>query len=82
MDLSFFKTSSDVLTFKGIAPPLGLLYIAKILEKEGDNVTILDYAAENFDEKKLKNAIKKADVAGITIITTLLENSIELIKII
>jgi radical SAM superfamily enzyme YgiQ (UPF0313 family) len=82
IDHSIMDTNSDVIIFKGIAPPLGLLYIAKILEKEGDNVTILDFAAENFDEKKLKNALKKADVVGITIVTSLLSNSIEIIKVI
>ena len=82
MNHSFIDLNSDALIFKGLAPPLGLLYIAKILEKEGDKVTILDFAAENFDEKKLKNVVKKADVVGITILTTLLPNSIKIIKII
>ena len=79
---SFTETNSDVLTFQAIAPPLGLLYIAKILEKEGDTVTILDFAAENFDEKKLINVLKTADAVGITIVTSLLPNAIEIIKII
>lgn len=52
------------------------------MEKVGDRVTILDFAAENFDEKKLKNAVKTADVAGITVLTASLPNSIEIIKLI
>ena len=79
---SFIEDNTDVLTFQGIAPPLGLLYIAKSLEKEGDSVTIIDFAAENFDEKKLTDSLKTTDAVGITIITSLLESSIEIIRLI
>jgi radical SAM superfamily enzyme YgiQ (UPF0313 family) len=59
-----------------------LLYIAKILEDEGDNVTILDFAAETFDEKKLEDTVKSADFVGLTIVTSMLDNAIELVKMI
>ena len=79
---SFNDTNSDVISFQGIAPPLGLLYIAKTLEKEKDNVIILDFASENFEEKKLKDAVLTADIVGITIVTSLLPSAIEIIKLI
>jgi len=82
IDNSFIDKNSDLPVFKGLAPPLGLLYIAKILEKEKDIVTILDFSAENFDEKKLNDVVKTADVIGITILTTTLPNSIEIIKLV
>lgn len=50
---SYVDTRKNNDTFRGLAPPLGLLYIAKILEKEGDNVTILDFSCEAFEEQKL-----------------------------
>lgn len=43
----------DFNIYYGIAPPLGLLYLGKILEEQGDNVTILDFSAEKFENKKL-----------------------------
>ncbi len=43
---------------------------------------ILDFAAENFEEKKLKDAVLTADVVGITIVTSLLPSAIGIIKLI
>ncbi len=37
---------------KRIAPPLGLMYIASILEKNGINVKILDTALEGYDNER------------------------------
>jgi len=79
---SYVDTRKNNDTFRGLAPPLGLLYIAKILEKEGDNVTILDFSCEAFEEQKLINAVKTADVVGMTVLSFSLENSIEIINII
>lgn len=42
----------DIATF-GIFPPIGLLYIASALEKEGYDVEIVDMLAEAVDNKKL-----------------------------
>lgn len=60
----FFITRARV--FYGLSPPLGLLYIAKILENEGDNVQILDYSAQAYDEQTLVTHVRSADVVGIT----------------
>lgn len=43
---------------KRIAPPLGLLYIASVLEKNGINVSILDTALEGYaNEKEINDRI-------------------------
>jgi radical SAM superfamily enzyme YgiQ (UPF0313 family) len=56
------------------------LYIGSILEKDGDEVTILDFSAEIYSKEKLKDAVKKADIVGVTILSFSLENSIRIIK--
>jgi len=78
---SYVDTRKNNDTFRGLAPPLGLLYIAKILEKEGDDVAILDFSCEAFDEHKMIEAVKIADVVGMTVLSFSLENSIELVNI-
>jgi hypothetical protein len=48
----------DVITrefsFEAYLPPLGLLYIASPLEKQGHNVKLIDFIAEKFTEKKIE----------------------------
>jgi len=65
-----------------MAPPLGLLHIARVLEDEGDVVTVLDFSAETFDDKKILNVLESVDVVGITILTISLPNVIEIISLI
>jgi radical SAM superfamily enzyme YgiQ (UPF0313 family) len=77
---SFFIETRKI--FYGMAPPLGLLHIARVLEDEGDDVTILDFSAEKFDDKKLLDALESVDVVGITILTVSLSNAIEMISLI
>ncbi|MCJ2534326.1 MAG: cobalamin-dependent protein, partial [Candidatus Thermoplasmatota archaeon] len=77
---SFFIETKKI--FYGMAPPLGLLHIARVLEDEGDVVTVLDFSAETFDEKKLAMELESVDVVGITILTISLPNVIEIISLI
>lgn len=55
--------------FYGLSPPLGLLYIAKILENMGDTVVVLDFSAEPFSEYILTSALRGVDVVGITVLS-------------
>jgi len=77
-----YASSNIETSFKGIAPPLGLLYIAKTLKNEGDNVTILDFSAESFNEQKLINEVKTADIIGVSVLSYSLNCSVEIINII
>lgn len=76
----YFISKSKV--FYGLSPPLGLLYLAKILENEGDTVTVLDFSAEPFNEKNLINAIHNIDVIGMTLLSPALEHAKHLIRVI
>lgn len=63
----FIKKTSP---FYGLSPPLGLLYIAKILENHGDTVNIIDFSAEPYDIHKLLHLIRSVDAVGMTILST------------
>ena len=75
---SFFIKKDKI--FYGLAPPLGLLYLATVLEKHGDTVSILDFSAEQYDKEKLVFEMKSADVIGITVLTISLKNTIDIIE--
>jgi len=78
----YFGTEKKENIFFGLAPPLGLLYIARVLKDQGDKVTILDFSAEPFEEQKIVNGLEKADVVGITVLSFSIENVVDVIKII
>ena len=48
-------------------PPLGLLYLARMLIDNGHSIELIDYTAEQFNESKLKNILSTADAVGMTI---------------
>jgi anaerobic magnesium-protoporphyrin IX monomethyl ester cyclase len=73
----FFITPSR--KFYGYSPPLGLLYIAKILEDLGDSVRVLDFSAEPFDEHVLANALHDVDAVGMSVLTPSLNQAKSLI---
>jgi len=61
-------------------PPLGILYLAKILENDGHNVEVIDFNAEFLPEDKIKKKILSSDAVGMTVYTesTAYKNSIRL----
>ncbi|HVQ01121.1 MAG TPA: radical SAM protein [Candidatus Thermoplasmatota archaeon] len=73
----FFITQSRV--FYGYSPPLGLLYIAKILENQGDRVNVLDFSAEPFNEHVLATALREVDAVGVSVLTPSLNQATGLI---
>ena len=78
---SFFIKNTRI--FYGLSPPLGLLYVAKILENSGDTVTIVDFSAEPFDENKFITKLRSVDAVGITVLSSSfreVKNLIDLIK--
>lgn len=54
---------------------MGLLYLAKILEQDGNKVKFLDFSAERFETDKLMNALPSADAVCMTIMSTSVKNS-------
>jgi radical SAM superfamily enzyme YgiQ (UPF0313 family) len=49
------------------AQPLGLLYIAGVLEQEGHHVEIIDLVAENITDKTLQQSVSNVDAVGISV---------------
>jgi anaerobic magnesium-protoporphyrin IX monomethyl ester cyclase len=48
-------------------PPLGLLYLATPLERQGHAVSVVDFIAEPYSEERLRPLLSNADVVGISI---------------
>jgi anaerobic magnesium-protoporphyrin IX monomethyl ester cyclase len=76
----FFIRTTKI--FYGLDPPLGLLYLAALLENEGDHVTILDFSAEPYEEQKVTRALNNADAVGITVLSPALEQTKQVITLI
>ncbi len=64
------------------SPPLGILYLSKILEKNNHNIKVLDFTAEEVKIKKLRKLVFWSDIIGMTIITSSFEKTKELAKFI
>lgn len=76
------RLSESINEIQGIYPPLGIAYLAGVLEKEHD-VSILDAQALNLTPERIKEAIKKndPDVVGITCMTPTINASFEVSKL-
>lgn len=63
-------------------PPLGLLYLGAVLEKNGYHVEIIDFGAETFSKEKLAYALQSTDVVGMSVYTNNYQRIVELSRII
>jgi radical SAM superfamily enzyme YgiQ (UPF0313 family) len=76
--------SSSKYKFIGlVAPPLGIAYIAAMLEKNGVTVKILDSPALEIDHETVKNEIKKysPDIVAVTSVTPTIESALKTAQI-
>ena len=66
-----------------VAPPLGIAYIAAVLEEDGFDVKIIDAAALEMDWDTLENEIGKysPDVVAITALTPTIEKALKTAEI-
>jgi anaerobic magnesium-protoporphyrin IX monomethyl ester cyclase len=63
-----FELAPDVRISTGaFLPPLGLLYLASVLESLGHTVEVIDCNAEEPHDVTLERALQSADVVGMTI---------------
>lgn len=71
----------SVLALK--APPLGLAYLAAVLEKDGYSVNIIDADALSFTLSQLKHRIEKdqPDMVGVTSTTPTVNDALKTVKI-
>jgi len=79
MDYSLIQKE---FSMEAYLPPLGLLYIAKQLEKRGHRVTVIDFVAEPFTEEKLSNLLKTTDIVGVTITSQIASSAVKLVDFI
>jgi anaerobic magnesium-protoporphyrin IX monomethyl ester cyclase len=56
-----------IMNAPSIGPPLGLLYLGAVLEKEGHKVEILDYYMENISREQLEKSLMSSNAVGMTI---------------
>jgi len=62
-------TSKVHVPIGAFLPPLGLLYLARMVELQGHSVEIIDYNAEVFNETILQKSILSSDAIGMTILS-------------
>jgi len=62
-------TSEVHVPLGAFLPPLGLLYLARMVEAQGHTVEVIDCNAEIFDEVTLQRKIRSADAIGMTILS-------------
>jgi len=62
------------------APPLGLLYLARIIEQQGHQVEVIDAREGKLTQKELAVISKSVDAIGISIPTFALKNSQKIIN--
>jgi len=77
-----FYLSRYIRGASAFLPPLGVLYLARMVELHGHSAEIIDYNAEKFEDNAFERAVKSADVVGLTIYSDQkeFENSITLTK--
>lgn len=77
-------TENRFLSTGAYLPPLGILYLAKMLELNGHQVEVVDCNAKDVNTSIIKRAIKRCDVVGMTTYCQPVElnNSIMLSKLV
>ncbi len=63
----FRVTETIKISIGGFVPPLGLLYLARMLEDNGHHVTVIDSTAEQTPEDAVQRALSNIDVVGMTV---------------
>lgn len=67
------KKPQEILSYH---PPLGLLYLGRVLEDEGHTVEIIDFLAEKYPVETLKQSLPAADAVGISIYSSAYKESL------
>jgi len=63
-----------------IIPPLGLAYLAAVLETKEHKVKIIDGVATDISIEKIVSGVKDFDFVGITVLSTFFKRCIELVE--
>lgn len=62
-----FNLAPNVRIAGALIPPLGVLYLARMLELQGHRVQVIDCAAEHSPAEAVQRVLPSADVVGMTI---------------
>ena len=70
---AFFRLASGHLPNAGMElpytfPPLGLLYLGTILSRAGFTVEVIDFAGEPYRAERLREAARRADIVGFSVV--------------
>ena len=78
------RYGKDLAELGPVTEPLGLAYIAAVLEQRGDTVEILDTIALNYRRDDIVNHLKGKhfDAVGVTMLTPMYLTGIEVIKLV
>lgn len=59
-------------------PPLGILYLSRMLEDKGHEVEVIDYNSEEVNKEELRKKLKSVDSCGLTIVSARFAPSLNL----
>ena len=81
-DFPIFASSSKAGVTRplGIIPPLGILYIGRVLLEVGYEVEAVDFSSTSYDKATLRKFLQGKDAVGITITSFNRKNVYKLIK--
>jgi len=65
-----------------IRMPLGLLYVAAVLEREGHSVEVIDLNMERLNDRDIRGRVRDANIVGITGMITEYQKVLELVNIV
>lgn len=73
------RSAKSITESRGLVPPLGIAYIAAVLEKEGYPVKIIDCKALGLSSEGTKQLLlkEKADIVGVTAMTPTIHGVLE-----
>lgn len=59
--------SKKLISANAYLPPLGILYLGRMLENHGHSVEVIDCNVEGINEESIKKKVQTSDVVGMTI---------------
>jgi len=63
----FKITPKAVITIGALVPPLGILYLARMLQDQGHRVSVVDCSAEHAPFEAIERMLPSVDVVGMTV---------------
>lgn len=76
------RSAKSITKSRGLVPPLGISYIAAVLEEHDYDVRIIDAAASGLSSNDLKRLLEKeqADIVGVYAMTAMVHGALEVAR--